>query len=48
MLHDAMGVGGRGGGVSFPGKKFYEGVRFNVISVARGGWGSNSLEKSVT
>ena len=25
-----------GGGVSFPGKKCYEGVRFNVISVTRG------------
>ena len=25
-----------GGGVSFPGKKRYEGVRFNVISVTRG------------
>ena len=24
------------GGVSFPGKKRYEGVRFNVISVTRG------------
>ena len=24
------------GGVSFPGKKSYEGVRFNVISVTRG------------
>ena len=31
-----MGVGV--GGVSFPGKKRYEGVRFNVISVTRGGW----------
>ena len=37
------------GGVSFPGKKRYEGVRFNVISVTRtGGWGSNFQEKSVT
>ena len=37
------------GGVSFPGKKRYEGVRFNIISVTRGGGvGSNSLEKSVT
>ena len=25
-----------GGGVSFPGKKRYKGVRFNVISVTRG------------
>ena len=35
-------------GVSFPGKKRYEGVRFNVISLTRGWVGSNSLEKSVT
>ena len=35
-------------GVSFPGKKHYEGVRFNVISITRGGWGSNSQEKIVT
>ena len=27
---------GLGGGVSFPGKKRYEGVRFNVISITRG------------
>ena len=32
MLHNAVGVGG----VSFPGKKRHEGVRFNVISIARG------------
>ena len=25
-----------GGGVKFPGRKRYEGVRFNVISVTRG------------
>ena len=31
-------------GVSFPGKKHYEGVRINVISVTRG-WGPNSLGK---
>ena len=30
------GVTQRSGGVSFPGKKRYEGVRFNVISVTRG------------
>ena len=30
MLHNTMGGGG---GVSFPGKKHYEGIRFNVISV---------------
>ena len=28
--------GGGGGGVKFSGKKHYEGVRFNVISVTRG------------
>ena len=32
MLHKADG----GGGVNFSGKKRYEGVRFNVISVTRG------------
>ena len=32
MLRNAVG----GGGVSFPGKKRYERVRFNVISVTRG------------
>ena len=32
-------------GVNFPGKKRYEGVRFNVISVTRG---STFQEKSVT
>ena len=32
VLHNAMG----GGGVSFPGKKGYEGVMFNVINVKRG------------
>ena len=35
-------------GVKFPGKKRYEGVRFDIISVTRGGWGSNFQEKSVT
>ena len=37
-------------GVStFPGKKRYEGVWFNVItSVTRGGWGSNFQTKGVT
>ena len=33
MLRNAVGGGG---GVRFPGKKCYEGVRFNIISVARG------------
>ena len=40
MLRNAMGVGG-GGSVSFPRKKRYEGVRLNVISITRGGRGSN-------
>ena len=34
MLRNAMGGGG--GGVSFPGKKRYEGVRFNIISFMKG------------
>ena len=33
MLRNAMGGGG---GVIFPEKNCYEGVRFNVISVTRG------------
>ena len=33
MLYNAVGGGG---GVRFPGKKGYEGVRFNVIRVTRG------------
>ena len=33
MLHNRDGGGG---GVTFSGKKRYEGVRFNVISVMRG------------
>ena len=41
MLHNAKG----GGGVKFSGKKRYEGVRFNVISVTRGGWGPISRKK---
>ena len=41
-----MGVGG--GCVKFSGKKRNEGVRLNVISITRGGWGSNFQEKSVT
>ena len=32
MLRNAVG----GGDISFPGKKRYEGVRFNIISVTRG------------
>ena len=42
MLRNAVG------GVSFPGKKRYEGVWFNVISVTRGWVGSNFQEKSIT
>ena len=38
---------GVGGGVKFLGEKRYRGVRFNVISITRGGWGSNFQEKSV-
>ena len=40
-----MGVGG---GLRFSGKKRYEGVRFNVISVTRGWVGVQFPEKSVT
>ena len=36
MLRNAVGGGER---FSFPGKKRYEGVRFNVISVTRGWMG---------
>ena len=36
------------GGVTFSGKKRYEGVRFNVISVTRGWVGVQFPEKSVT
>ena len=38
-----MGVGG--GGVRFSGKKCYEGVRFNVISITRGWVGVQFPEK---
>ena len=41
MLHNAGG----GGGILFSGKKHYEGVRFNVISVTRGWVGSNFQKK---
>ena len=44
MLRNVDGVGG----VRFSGKKRYEGVRFNVISVTRGWVGSNFQGKSVT
>ena len=35
------------GGVRFSGKKRYEGVRFNVISVTRGWVGSNFQKKAL-
>ena len=44
VLRNAVGVGVS----AFPEKTRYKGVRFNVISVTRGGWGSNSQGKSVT
>ena len=37
-----------GGGVRFSGKKRYEDVKFNVISVTRGWVGVQFPEKSVT
>ena len=37
--------GGGGGGVKFSGKKRYEGVMFNVISVTRGWVGVQFAEK---
>ena len=43
MLRNAMGVGG----VSFPGEKRYEGVRFSVISVTRGWVGVQFPEKNI-
>ena len=36
-----------GGGVTFSRKKRYEGARFNVVSVMRGGWGSNFQKKAL-
>ena len=46
MLRNADGVEG----ICFSGKKRYEGVMFNVISVTRGwvGGGSNFQKNSVT
>ena len=44
VLHNAVG----GGSVKFPGKKSYEGVRFNVISVMRGLVGVKFPGKSIT
>ena len=43
MLRNADGGGG--GGVRFSGKKRYEGVMFNVISVTRGWVGVQFAEK---
>ena len=45
MIRNA--VGGGGGGVSFHGKKRYEDVRFNVISVTRGWVGGQISRKKV-
>ena len=44
LLHNAVAVGVS----TFPEKNRCECVRFNVISVTRGWWGSNFLVKSVT
>ena len=44
VLHNAVGVGVS----AFPEKMRYKGVRLNVISITRSGWGSNFQEKSVT
>ena len=38
--------GGGGGGINFSGKKHYEGVSFNVISVTRGWVGVQFPEKN--
>ena len=43
MLRNAVGVGV--GACQFPGKKRYEGVRFNVIIVTRGCVGVKFLGK---
>ena len=44
MLRDAVGSGG----LRIPGKKRYEGLKFNVISVYTRGWvGVKFTEKSV-
>ena len=46
MLCKHSGGGGRVSNSNFPGKKRYEGVRFNVISVTRGWVGVNFPEKT--
>ena len=48
VLRNADGGGGGGGGVRFSGKKRYEGVMFNVISVTRGWVGVNFQQNSIT
>ena len=45
MIRNAVGGGG---GVSFHGKKRYEDVRFNVISVTRGWVGGQISRKKCT
>ena len=52
LINEAMGPfncynadGGGEGGVKFSGKKHYEGVRFNVISITRGCVGVQFLGK---
>ena len=40
-----MGVGG---GCHISGIKRYEGARFNIVGITRGGWGSNLRGKSIT
>ena len=55
LINEAMGPfncynadGGGEGGVKFSGKKHYEGVRFNVISITRGCvWGPISRKKAL-
>ena len=47
MLRNVGGGGGLGG-INYSWKKRNEGVRFNVIHVTRGGWGSNFQKKTVT
>ena len=37
MLRNAVGEWGLAGGAKFPRNKLYEGVRFNVIKIMRGG-----------
>ena len=50
MGHSSVTYNADGGGwITFSGGKRYEGVRFNVIRVTRGGWvGVQFPEKTVT